>query len=162
MVLHDNGTQRFIPHFNTGRQYPSNFVVLIFLTFSRFLSNLSRSGSVCKVYGTVPPSGNSSTVLMDVTIDGSVSPIVSQTSNSTAIYADLFYQSSAMESTWHTVIITNKGSAGNLDFEFDRVELDANDVLPTISAFASIPSSTSPQTSPSNTSLPKTSQSSEW
>jgi hypothetical protein len=92
---------------------------------------------------------------MDVTIDGSVSPIVSVTSGSAAVYANLFYQSSSMESIWHTVIITNRGSAGNLDFEFDRVELDANDILPTvtpISITSTAAASPSPQTSPSSAS----------
>ena len=92
---------------------------------------------------------------MDVTIDGSVSPIISTTSGPAAVYANLFYQSSPMESIWHTVIITNRGSVGNLDFEFDRVELDANDILPTVTPF-SLPStaaaSPSPQTLPSSTS----------
>ena len=91
---------------------------------------------------------------MDVTIDGSVSPMISVTSSSAAVYANLFYQSSAMESVWHTVIITNKGSAGNLDFEFDRVELDANDILPTVTTFSSTSTaaatSPSPDTSPSS------------
>ncbi|KAF8797677.1 hypothetical protein BYT27DRAFT_7124970 [Phlegmacium glaucopus] len=106
-------------------------------------------GSVCKVYGTVPP-GNGSTILIDVTIDGSVSPIVSRTSGSAADYANLFYQSSAMESVWHTVIITNRGGAGNLNFEFDRVELDANDIVPTFAPFS--PSSTAAAASPSTSS----------
>jgi len=119
-------------------------------------------GSVCKVYGTVPP-GNGSTILIDVTIDGSVSPIISATSGSAAVYANLFYQSSAMESNWHTVIITNRGSAGNLDFEFDRVELDANDILPTVTpislasttAVVSPSSQTSPSSASSNSQLSK-------
>jgi len=105
-------------------------------------------GSVCKVYGTVPI-GNGSTVLMDVTIDGSVSPIVSQTSGSAPIYADLFYQSSSMQSTWHTVVITNQGGVGNLDFEFDRVELDANDIVPTIAAWSPASTSSTSTISPS-------------
>lgn len=93
---------------------------------------------------------------MDVTIDGSVSPIISVASGSAAVYANLFYQSSAMESIWHTVVITNRGSTGNLDFEFDRVELDANDILPTVTpiplASTTVAASSSPQTSPSSTS----------
>lgn len=55
-----------------------------------------------------------------------------------------------MESNWHTVIITNRGSAGNSDFEFDRVELDANDILPTVTSFS--PASTTAVASPSQTS----------
>ena len=94
------------------------------------------------------PPGNGSTILIDVTIDGSVSPIISATSGSAAVYANLFYQSSAMESNWHTVIITNRGSAGNSDFEFDRVELDANDILPTVTSFS--PASTTTAASPSS------------
>ena len=89
-------------------------------------------GSVFKVYGTVPI-GNGSTVLMDVTIDGSVSPTVAQTTGSADIFSDLFYQSASMESTvWHSVTITNLGGSGNADFQFDRVELDAPDIMPSI------------------------------
>ena len=61
-----------------------------------------------------------------------------------------------MESNWHTVIITNRGSAGSLDFEFDRVELDANDILPTVASFSSASTaaaSPSPQTSGITTSI---------
>jgi hypothetical protein len=58
-----------------------------------------------------------------------------------------------MESDWHTVIITNKGSAGNSDFEFDRVELDANDILPTLAPFSS--ASAAAAASPSNSQLSK-------
>ena len=133
-ALHDNGIQQFIPHFNMGRPYLSNFEVYHSKVW-RFFINPHSAGSVLKVYGTVPP-GNGSAILMDVTIDGSVSSIISVTSGSAAVYANLFYQSSAMESIWHTVVITNRGSAGNLDFEFDRVELDANDILPTVSSIS--------------------------
>ena len=90
---------------------------------------------------------------MDVTIDGSVSPIISVTSGSAAVYANLFYQSSAMESNWHTVIITNRGSAGNLDLEFDRIELDANDILPTVASFSPAATTPSFQTSGITTSI---------
>lgn len=112
-------------------------------------------GSVCKVYGTVPI-GNGSTVLIDVAVDGSVSPIISQTTGSAPVYADLFYESSPMTSSWHTVVITNRGGVGNSDFEFDRVELDANDIVPTIAPFPATasPSQTSPS-SPSPTSVMK-------
>ena len=148
-ALHDNGIQQFIPHFNMGRLYLSDFEVYTTPITLTIPINSFPAGSICKVYGTVPP-GNGSTILIDVTIDGSVSPIISATSGSAAVYANLFYQSSAMESNWHTVIITNRGSAGNLDFEFDRVELDANDILPTvtpISLASTAAASPSPQTS---------------
>ncbi|KAF8804438.1 hypothetical protein BYT27DRAFT_7143147 [Phlegmacium glaucopus] len=94
-------------------------------------------GSVCKVYGTVPK-GSGSKVLMDVTIDGATSPIITRTTGSATKYAVLFYTSGDMDSTaWHTVVITNRGS--DADFEFDRAELDAPDVKPSVDSFAPAP-----------------------
>lgn len=140
--------------FQTGASVSFQFqgTYAIFYFPKHFLSTFffRHPGSVCKVYGTVPI-GNGSTVLMDVTIDGSVSSLVSQTSGSAPIYADLFYQSSSMQSTWHTVVITNRGGVGNLDFEFDRVELDANDIVPTIASWSPTNTSVSVPTTQSCT-----------
>lgn len=98
---------------------------------------------------------------MDVTIDGSTSPTVSRTTNSTASYANLFYQSSSMQSIWHTVIITNIGGPGTLDFEFDRVVIDANDIVPTIAPFtAPVSSASSSSQSPTQSPTQSTTQSS--
>jgi len=141
--------------FQYGATVSFQFRGIPLLKFDFPYLNFAVQGSVCKVYGTVPQ-GNGSTILIDITIDGSVSPIVSRTSGSAADYANLFYQSSAMQSVWHTVILTNRGGAGNLDFEFDRVELDANDIVPTVTPFSpastSTPASPPPQTSNSSTS----------
>ena len=69
-----------------------------------------------------------------------------------------------MSSSWHTVVITNKGGAGNLDFEFDRVELDASDIVPTIASFipTSVLNPTSTGVSIATTGRPVSTQSSEW
>ncbi|KAF9522352.1 hypothetical protein CPB83DRAFT_899709 [Crepidotus variabilis] len=81
------------------------------------------------VRGTVPAGSGSN--LIDVTLDGNTTS-TSRLSNVSAVYDEIYYTSAVLPNTFHTIIITNRGSEqnGHTEFLFDRLEFDTDDEVP--------------------------------
>ncbi|KAF5316789.1 hypothetical protein D9619_006869 [Psilocybe cf. subviscida] len=82
------------------------------------------------VWGTIPAGTGSN--LYDVAIDGGTPNVTSRTSNGSANYNDVYYQSSLLRDTYHTVVIRNLGSSANANTEvqLDRFMFETNDEIP--------------------------------
>ncbi|KAF9547852.1 hypothetical protein CPC08DRAFT_755414 [Agrocybe pediades] len=102
------------------------------------------------MWGTNPAGTGSN--LLDVSIDGAAPTSLSQTSNGSAVYNVLYFNSSIMTDSLHQIVVTNRGSTdnGHTEFLLDRFEFEtAADVVayPT-----STPAFSSPTGGPSSSS----------
>jgi hypothetical protein len=98
------------------------------------------------VRGTIP-AGSGSNVTITVTVDGNTSSPISRASNGSAVYDEVYFASSLLRDTDHTIVVTNQGSVtnGNLEFMLDRFEFQTEDEVPSFAPFpsASLSSSSS-------------------
>ena len=82
------------------------------------------------VWGTIAAGiGNSS---VQLTIDGGSPNITSQTSNGSAIFDVVYFETPLLTETYHTAVVTNLGSTanGSSEFELDRFSFQTTDVTP--------------------------------
>jgi hypothetical protein len=100
------------------------------------------------VWGTTAAGVGSNSV--QLTIDGGAPNITSQTSNGSANYNVVYFETPLLTETYHTAVVTNLGSTtnGSSEFELDRFSFETTDINP---LFA--PPSTS-QTSSQTQSVP--------
>ncbi|KAF8894222.1 hypothetical protein CPB84DRAFT_1305546 [Gymnopilus junonius] len=82
------------------------------------------------VWGTTPAGEGSN--LVSFTLDGGTPNITSRTSNVSAVYNERYYSSPILPDTYHTLVVTNKGSdaSGNTQFMLDRFEFTSSDAIP--------------------------------
>ncbi|KIM39474.1 hypothetical protein M413DRAFT_191748 [Hebeloma cylindrosporum] len=96
------------------------------------------------VWGTIPAGVGSN--LVDFSIDGSTPNVTSRTSNGSAVYNEQYYASPLLRETYHTIVVTNRGSNanGNTEFLLDRFEFESSDTVPlfTPSGVIATPTST--------------------
>ncbi|KDR81174.1 hypothetical protein GALMADRAFT_136215 [Galerina marginata CBS 339.88] len=101
------------------------------------------------VWGTIPAGVGSN--LVDFSIDGSTPNVTSRASNGSAVYNEPYYASPTLRDTYHTIVVTNRGSNanGNTEFLLDRFEFTSSDDVPLFSpsGTSSIPAATAPATS---------------
>ncbi|KAF5318067.1 hypothetical protein D9619_012164 [Psilocybe cf. subviscida] len=83
------------------------------------------------IWGTIPAGTGS--ILYDVSIDGGTPNVTSRASNGSAIYDDIYYQSSLLVNTDHTIVLRNLGSSGNKNSELqlDRFMFQTDETTPT-------------------------------
>lgn len=69
---------------------------------------------------------------MDFSIDGGTPNVTSRTSNGSAVYNEQYYASPLLRETFHTIVVTNRGSDanGNTEFQLDRFEFESSDTTP--------------------------------
>jgi len=120
---------------------------------------ISVTGNSFIMYGTIP--AGSGTVYVDITIDGGTPTRVTRTSGSDNVYADVFYQSSILNSgSMHTVVFTNRGQTTDSSFQFDRVDLLSLDGDPTITSPPNLGNGIpAPQATIDRTTIPSTTSS---
>lgn len=83
------------------------------------------------IWGTIPAGTGS--ILYDVSIDGGTPNVTSRASNGSAIYNDIYYQSSLLVNTDHTIVLRNLGSSRNKNSELqlDRFMFQTDETTPT-------------------------------
>lgn len=82
------------------------------------------------MWGTIPAGTGSN--LYDIAIDGGTPNVTSRTSNGSANYNDVYYQSTLLTDTYHTIVIRNLGSSANANTEvqLDRFMFETDDEVP--------------------------------
>ena len=91
---------------------------------------------------------------MQLTIDGGPANVTSQTSNGSAIFNVLYFETPLLTETFHTAVITNLGSTTNgsmTEFELDRFEFQTSDVVPLFSPPVGSITSVAPSATSSST-----------
>ncbi|KAF8798632.1 hypothetical protein BYT27DRAFT_7264751 [Phlegmacium glaucopus] len=90
-------------------------------------------GHLLWVWGTIPAGAGKN--LVQLTIDGGTANITSQTSNASAVFNVLYFETPLLPETFHTAVITNLGSTtnGSTEFQLDRFEFQTTDVTPLFS-----------------------------
>ncbi|KAF8159167.1 hypothetical protein B0H34DRAFT_702350 [Crassisporium funariophilum] len=113
-------------------------------------------GYLLWIWGTIPAGVGRN--MVEISIDGGAANSTSRASNGSAVYNELYFESTILRDTYHTVVVTNRGSTANGDTEFmlDRFEFEASEVIPLFTPPGSSPTSstTSP---PSSTYVPASS-----
>ena len=99
------------------------------------------------MWGTIPAGAGSNSV--DFSIDGGTPNITSRTSNGSAVFDEQYYASPLLRETYHTIVVTNRGSNanGNTEFLLDRFEFETSDDVP---SFAPSGVSVTPSSLPSS------------
>lgn len=102
------------------------------------------------VWGTIAAGVGSNSV--QLTIDGGPPNVTSQTSNGSAVYDVVYFETPLLTETYHTAVVTNLGSTtnGSSEFELDRFSFETTDITP---LFAPPTASTSQTSSESQTQL---------
>ncbi|KAF9522351.1 hypothetical protein CPB83DRAFT_899708 [Crepidotus variabilis] len=82
------------------------------------------------VWGTIP--AGTGINLIDISVDGNAPNSTSRTSNGSAVYEEQYYASPVLRDTYHTLVVTNRGSVaqGNSEFLLDLFEFETNDEVP--------------------------------
>lgn len=82
------------------------------------------------IWGTIPP--GTGTNVIDISIDGGAPNTTTRASNGSAVYNEPYFESSLLRETYHTIVITNRGSdaKGNTEFLLDRFEFESSDNVP--------------------------------
>ena len=82
------------------------------------------------VWGTIAAGVGENSV--QLTIDGGPPNITSQTSNGSAVYNVVYFETPLLTETYHTAVVTNLGSAANGSSEFvlDRFSFETTDLTP--------------------------------
>ncbi|KAJ3505449.1 hypothetical protein NLJ89_g7412 [Agrocybe chaxingu] len=114
------------------------------------------------IWGTIP--AGIGTNIIDISLDGSAPNTTSRTSNGSAVFNEVYYESPLLRDTYHTVVVTNRGS-DNTEFLLDRFEFETSDNVPvfttTGTTTASAPTSTTTTSSVGNASDDSSSESSK-
>ncbi|KAF8970334.1 hypothetical protein BDZ97DRAFT_88130 [Flammula alnicola] len=87
-------------------------------------------GQGLMIYDTVPSGGGD--VIVDVALDGGTPTRVTRTSGSASVFNDVLYQSSVLPFAIHTIVITNRGQSTDASFQFDWVDLQSDDINPSM------------------------------
>ncbi|KAF9035547.1 hypothetical protein BJ165DRAFT_1509915 [Panaeolus papilionaceus] len=105
-------------------------------------------GYSLKMWGTIPAGTGSS--LVDISLDGGKPTVSSKTSNGSAVYDEVFYDSGLLGETFHTVVITNRGSTsdGYTEFMLDRFQFETTDEVPLFPTLSAPTGNSSPTTNP--------------
>lgn len=93
-------------------------------------TNYHFKGYQVWVWGTIPAGVGSN--LVDFSIDGGTPNVTSRTSNGSAVYNEQYYASPLLRETYHTIVVTNRGSNanGNTEFQLDRFQFETSDDTP--------------------------------
>lgn len=91
-------------------------------------ATFSFRGTGVAVYGTIPAGPSTATTQSQYAIDSGVPVNVSLASQTNAVYADLFFQSSLLSDGLHILVITNDGTS--VEYQLDRIDYNASVNVP--------------------------------
>lgn len=102
------------------------------------------------VWGTIAAGVGSNSV--QLTIDGGPPNVTSQTSNGSAVYDVVYFETPLLTETYHTAVVTNLGSTtnGSSEFELDRFSFETTDITPLFAPPTASTSQTSSESVPAS------------